>query len=147
MLRGTLIHPQILSAIGKAGHGSRILISDGNYPHWTKRGQNAEVVYLNLSPGVLGVCDVLKQMATAIPIEVASVMQTLKTGPYVMTAEPDIWADFRKLLKPTDCKGDLHEIERFAFYEAAGSDDVCLTVATAEVRIYANILLTIGVVK
>jgi L-fucose mutarotase/ribose pyranase (RbsD/FucU family) len=32
MLKGTLIHPQILEALGRAGHGSQILIADGNYP-------------------------------------------------------------------------------------------------------------------
>ena len=41
MLKGNLIHPQILSALGTAGHGATILIPDGNYPvvtgantHW-----------------------------------------------------------------------------------------------------------------
>ena len=60
MIRGHLIHPQILSALASAGHGSKVLISDGNYPHWTKRGANAEVVYLNLAPGMLSATDVLK---------------------------------------------------------------------------------------
>ena len=41
----------------------------------------------------------------------------------------------------------LEEIERFKFYEVAGTPDVCLTIATGEQRIYANLLLTIGVVK
>ena len=41
---------------------------------------------------------------------------------------------------------DLTKLERFAFYEAAGTKDVTLTIATGEQRLYANILLTIGVV-
>ena len=40
----------------------------------------------------------------------------------------------------------LHPIERFAFYETARGTDVALVIATGEQRIYANILLTIGVV-
>lgn len=147
MLKGQLTHPQILAALARAGHSSKVLISDGNFPHWTARGPNADVVYLNLAPGLLGVCDVLLALATAIPIEAASVMQTLKTGPYAMTSDPEIWGDFADILKPTDCKGELQQIERFAFYDLARAPDVCLTIATGEQRIYANLLLTIGVVR
>ncbi len=32
MLRTRLIHPQILAALAEAGHGSQVLISDGNFP-------------------------------------------------------------------------------------------------------------------
>jgi L-fucose mutarotase len=37
-------------------------------------------------------------------------------------------------------------LERFAFYDVARSPNVALVIATGEQRIYANILLTIGVV-
>ena len=147
MIQGKLIHPQILAALARAGHGSRVLISDGNYPHWTARGPNAEVVYLNLSPGLVSVCDVLRVLTTAIPIEQAAIMATNKSGPYVMDKDPEIWDEFRQLLKGTDCGGELTQIERFAFYEAARAPDVCLTIATGEQRIYGNLLLTIGVVR
>ena len=147
MLTTPLIHPQILAALGRAGHGSRVLISDGNYPHSTASGPNAEVVYLNLAPGLVGVCDVLKRLATAIPIEAAAIMAVNKSGPYVIPADPDIWAEFREILKPTDCAGALTPVERFAFYQQASAADVCLTIATGEQRIYANILLTIGVIR
>ncbi len=147
MLQGKLTHPHILSALGKAGHGSKVLISDGNYPHWTAKGPNADVVYLNLTPGFPGVCDVLKVLTTAIPIEQAAIMATNKTGPYAMTSDPEIWAEFRALLKATDSHGELTQIERFAFYDTARGPDVCLTIATGEQKIYANLLLTIGVVR
>src|SRR5688572_16284327 len=35
MLKGTLIHPEILRALGRCGHGSKVLITDGNFPHST----------------------------------------------------------------------------------------------------------------
>jgi L-fucose mutarotase len=145
MLLTPLLHPDILAALARAGHGSQVLISDGNYPHATALGPNARLVYLNLSPGIVAVCDVLKALLPSIPIESASVMATLKSGPYAMATDPDIWTDFRTLLAPTDCKGNLHQLERHDFYAAARSPDVCLTIATAEQRIYANLLLTIGV--
>lgn len=147
MIKSTLLHPQITAALARAGHGSKVLISDGNYPHWTRRGPNAEVVYLNLAPGILGVTDVLKVLLTAIPVESAAVMETAKIGPNAMKEDPPIWADFLQILHDAGADVDLERIERHKFYEAAGTPDVCLTIATGEARIYANLLLTIGVVK
>ena len=41
----------------------------------------------------------------------------------------------------------LEELDRFAFYAHARSDDLALAIVTADVRTYANLLLTIGVRK
>ena len=137
MLTGKLIHPQILRALGQAGHGATILIPDGNYPFVTGSHPRAERVYLNLAPGMVTVTDVLEAVLSATPIEAAHVMAR-HDG-----AEPSIYADFRQLL------GDgvpLQPLERFAFYDEAKKDDCCLVIATGEQSVYANILLTIGVV-
>lgn len=147
MLKHQLLHPQITAALARGGHTSKVLISDGNFPHGTRRGPNADLVYLNLRPGLPTVIDVLEVLATAIPIEMAQVMDYARTGPYALQNDPEIWDDFRRLLRPTDCQGELAGIERFAFYDAAGSPDVILTIATGEQRTYANLLLTIGVVR
>jgi L-fucose mutarotase len=146
MLKTPILHPQILAALGRAGHSSKILISDGNYPHHTKRGPNADVVYLNFAPGMLNVTDVLAGIANTVPLELAEVMEPMRTGAYAMKNDPPIFEDFRKILKARNAMLDLTKLERFAFYEAAGGKDVTLTIATADQRIYANILLTIGVV-
>ena len=146
MLKTPILHPQILQALGQAGHSSKILIADGNYPFFTKRGPNSQMVYLNFSPGQMAVTDVLVGIANAVPIELAEVMEPMKTGPYAMKTDPPIFDDFRKILKSRNKDLELTKVERFAFYEAAGTKDICLTIATGEQRIYANILLTIGVV-
>jgi L-fucose mutarotase len=147
MLKGRLLHPQIIAALARAGHGSKVLISDGNYPHWTTRGPNAEVVYLNLAPGLPTVTDVLNVLVEVIPIEQAEIMDTNKSGAYAMEKDPEIWSDFRQILKGADCRGELTKVERFQFYKTAGTPEVCLTIATGEERVYANLLLTIGVVR
>jgi L-fucose mutarotase len=136
MLKTGLLHPQILQALGEAGHGARILIADGNYPLATRSNPASRRVYLNLAPGRLTVTDVLAVLAEAIPIEAAHVM-----GPDDGT-EPSIHADFRELLPGTD----LERLGRYAFYDLARAPDTALAIATGEQRIYANILLTIGVV-
>jgi len=148
MLKTPILHPQILAALGRAGHSSKILIGDGNYPFATKKGPNAELVHLNFSPGMLQVTDVLKGILDAVPVELVEVMEPNRTGPYAMKNDPPVFKEFRAIIK---AKGyadlDLTRVERFAFYEAAGTSDVALTIATGEQRIYANILLTIGVVR
>lgn len=130
-----MLHPQILGALGRAGHSSKVLIADGNYPASTKRPPGAALVSLNLSPGVVDCVQVLAAVASAIPIEAAAVMRPEE-------GEPEIWEKFRTVLSGVD----LEPLDRFAFYEAASSDDVALVIATGEQRLYANILLTIGVV-
>ncbi|MBI2300719.1 MAG: transporter [Armatimonadetes bacterium] len=146
MLKSRLLHPDILAALGRGGHGSKVLIADGNYPFSTKLGDNAELVNLNLSPGLVSCTDVLAALLTAIPVEAAAVMQYAASGPYALAADPPIWEEFRALLGAAGLDLELEPIERFAFYDTAGADDMALTIATADQRIYANLLLTIGVV-
>lgn len=146
MLKGKLIHPEILSALGCAGHGSKILIADGNYPFATTLGANAQLVSLNLSPGLVSCTQALEAIVWATPIEEAAVMQTNKTGPWAMKNDPDIWAEFSTILKNAGFDQPLKQIERYEFYDTVATDDVALVIATGEQRIYANLLLTIGVV-
>ncbi len=135
MLKTKLLHPQILAALGGAGHGSKVLIADGNYPFGTGSNPIAQRVYLNLAPGLLTVTAVLQVLAETIPIEAAEVMQP-------PTGEPPIFAEFRTLLPSIELK----KLGRFEFYDTARERDTALVIATGEQRIYANILLTIGVV-
>ena len=69
MLKTTLLQPDILRTLARAGHHGKILIADGNYPASTKRGPNAELVCLNLSPGVVTVAQVLRAVLAAVPID------------------------------------------------------------------------------
>lgn len=147
MLRGKLIHPEILEVLGRAGHGSKVLIADGNYPFLTKLGPRARLVNLNLSPGLVDCVQVLQTLVSAIPVEEAAVMQYATSGPYALSSDPEIWGRFRETLAQAGFDEPLKTIERFAFYKAASTPDVALTIATGEQRIYANLLLTIGVVK
>ena len=138
MIDSKLIHPQILHALGTAGHGATILIPDGNYPVATHAHPAAQRVHLNLAPGIATVTDVMAAVLSCTPIEAAQVMRRDDGD------EPSIYADFRRLL-PDDIP--LQPLERFDFYAAAKQDNCCLVIATGEQRIFANILLTIGVVQ
>ena len=147
MLKGKLIHPDILRVLGRAGHSSKLLIADGNYPFGSRLGPRAELVSLNLAPGLVSVTDVLDALLSAIPIEAAYVMDYPTEGDYALDGDPPIWSDFRRSLDAAGAEEvELEKLERFDFYTAAGADDVVLTVATGDQRIYANLMLQIGVV-
>ncbi|GIF73442.1 RbsD/FucU family protein [Asanoa siamensis] len=137
MLKTTLIHPGISSALGRAGHGSTVLISDGNYPHSTSTKPGADLVFLNLRPGLVAVDDILAAVCTAIPVESAFVMRP-DEGP-----EPEIFPIFRQQLDSVE----LTTLDRFAFYDKAREPDLALAIASGDTRLYANIILTIGVVR
>ena len=136
MLTQRLIHPEILEALASAGHGSKILITDGNYPASTRLGDNAALVYLNLAPGKITVTEALDILLTAIPVEDATVMDP-EDG-----TEPTIFQEFRSLMPDVA----LSKFNRFEFYEEAEGPDTCLQIVTGDQRLYANLLLTIGVV-
>jgi L-fucose mutarotase len=135
MLRTHLIHPQILGALAEAGHGSQLLISDGNFPHVTATPPGARRVYLNLSPGRVTVTEVLAAVAATVPLEAAAVMQPHDAP------EPAVLGEYRGLL-PAGLPVEV--VERMAFYELTRRPDVHLAVATGDQRLYANLLLTIG---
>jgi L-fucose mutarotase len=136
MLRHRLIHPEILSALAAAGHGAKVLIADANYPSSTVVGDNAELVYLNLAPGKPTSTEVLDILLTAISVDDAIVMEPEEGR------EPQVFQEFRSLLPAIPLTG----LSRFEFFEEAGGPETCLQIVTGDQRLYANILLTIGVI-
>jgi L-fucose mutarotase len=137
MLFGPLIHPPLVAALARAGHGSTIHIADGNYPVATGARQDAERIYLNLAPGLLTVTQVLERVVAAVPVEAAAVM-TPDDGDV-----PKSHAEIRELL-PTGTR--WRAVGRFGFYESCREPDLAVVVATGDQRLYANVLLTVGVV-
>ena len=138
MLRTRLLHPEILAALGRSGHFSQVLIADGNYPFASRRGPNAETVYLNLMPGMVKTTDVLDALCDLIPIQAAAVMST-PNG-----IEAPVHDEYKRVLPP---ELEIEQLERYAFYDAVCSPLTSLMIATGETRRFANLLLTIGVVK
>ena len=132
MLTTKCIHPGIMKALSLCGHGSKVLIADGNYPLAEKSG-DAEKVYLGLMAGLPTVTDVLEAIHSVAEIEKAGVMLP-EDG-----TEPEIFADFKKELGL-----ELSGMGRYEFYDACCVPDVVLAISTGEKRVFSNILLTIG---
>jgi L-fucose mutarotase len=147
MLKYQLLHPQISAALARAGHSAKVLIADGNYPASSTLGPQAELVSLNLSPGIVNCTQVLDALAAAIPIEAAHTMAPETAGPHAMRHDPPIWNEFREIFRRQQTNVELQPVERFEFYRAVQSPAHVLTIQTADQRLFANLLLTIGVRK
>ena len=133
MLTTKCIHPEIMSALSLCGHGSKVLIADGNYPLDQKTAPDAIRVYLGVMPGLPTVTDVLKALHSVCQFEKAEVM-TPGDG-----TVPEIFAEFKEELGM-----ELEETGRYPFYDLCMQPDVYLVISTGEKRVFANILLTVG---
>ena len=144
MLKHQLIHPKINEVLGRAGHHSTILIADGNYPASTKRGPNAELVCLNLSPGCVTVAQVLRALLSAVPVDSVNTMGIPADDPYAQQGEPPVWKEYRQVLADAGAKIKLEPILKWDFYKQVESPDHVLTVQTGDQALWGNVLLTMG---
>jgi L-fucose mutarotase len=147
MLKHQLIHPVINQILGRAGHHSKVLIADGNYPAYNTLGPNAELVCLNLAPGLVTSCQVLSALLSAIPVEAANTMGIPADDPYALGGDPPVWNEYRGILRQAGCAIELQPIQKWDFYDAVASRDHVLTIQTGDQALWANLLLTIGVRK
>lgn len=134
MLKGKLIHPEIMSALAYCGHGDKILIADGNYPLDSKTA-DADLVYLGLMPGSPTVPQVLEALQSVINIEKAEVMDPADG------TTPEIFGTFQEMLEGME----LDLLGRYEFYDACCDKNVRLAISTGERRVFANLLITVGV--
>jgi len=144
MLKTQLTHPEILRVLARAGHHSKILIADGNYPAATKKGPNAELVSLNLAPGVVTVAQVLRALLSTVPIDAIQTMGIPADDPYAQQGEPPVWAEYRQVIQESGLNLPLEPVLKWDFYKAVESPDHVLTIQTADQSLWANVLLTMG---
>ena len=137
MLKTVLIHPDILATLGRLGHGSKILIADGNFSFLTRTPASAVKVYLNLTPGIVSALQVLDALSQSIPIEAALAMEAPDNINQALLSE------FAKYLPGIE----IQKMKRIEFYDQVKSELTGLIIATGEQARFANLLLTIGVVK
>lgn len=144
MLKHQLLHPKITEVLARAGHHAKILIADGNYPASSKKGPNAEVVSLALSPGVVNCTQVLRALLSAVPVDAVHTMGIPADDPYASAGDPPVWAQYKQELEAAGLSLQLQPIQKWDFYEAVSSEDHVLTIQTADQSLWANLLLVMG---
>jgi len=135
VLRTPLIHPPLLGALAAAGHSAKVLLADANYSCSTNSNPDAELIHLNLTPGLLTVAQVLEPVLATVPVEAVTVM-TPDDGP-----TPEVWATYEGMLRDGLA---LRQLGRAEFYAACREPDLAVCVATGDAALYSNVLLTIG---
>ncbi|MFM8283880.1 MAG: RbsD/FucU family protein [Planctomycetaceae bacterium] len=146
MLDTPLLHPDILRALARAGHHSKVLIADGNYPADNKRGPRAELVSLQLSPGIPTVAQVLAAVLATVRVDEVFTMGIDRSDPYAAATpgDPPVWEEYRRVIVAAGAPLVLRPIVKWDFYDAVASPDHVLTIQTAETRPWANLLLSLG---
>lgn len=125
-----LLSPELLKILCEMGHGDTIVIGDGNFP---AAACAKRLVRLDGH----GTVEVLKAILKVFPLDGASnaILGVMATDD---GSNPSIWNDYQSVVSI------LSPIERHAFYEEA-KNAYCV-IATSELALYANIVLTKGVV-
>jgi L-fucose mutarotase len=144
MLKHQLIHPKINEVLARAGHHSKILIADGNYPVSTKKGPNAEVVSLALSPGVVNCTQALEAILSAVAVDAIHTMGIPADDSYAQKEEPPVWATYRSVIEKAGLPLSLEPISKWEFYDAVNTPDHVLTIQTADQSLWANLLIVMG---
>ncbi len=131
-----IINPDLLKALAEAGHGSNILIADGNFPADIGVPERTTKVFLNYAPDKPRVTDVLEAVLKLVNVEsaVVAVRDDMKDTP--------IMAEFQELL-PEDVK--IEKIKRWDFRAACMAPETGLLIQTGDLRLYGCILLTVGI--
>ncbi|MEO9944599.1 RbsD/FucU family protein [Paraglaciecola sp.] len=137
MLKTPVIHPTIMEALGRSGHFSQVVIADGNLPVGAMNGPNSTTVHLNFRPGLLDALTVLEGILEVCPVQ----------GAIVMEKPPEANAEIHQAYQTLLGEVSWDELERWAFYDKIRDPATVLIIQTGEQRRFANLILTVGVVK
>lgn len=134
-----VISPDMIKVLMEMGHGDEIIIADGNFP-------SASCAQRLIRCDGHDVPEILDAILKFFPLDTysefpASVMEVVPGDP----TKPTIWLEYKDIIKKHDTNFvNLGYIERFDFYDR--SKKAFAVIATSEKAIYANIILTKGIV-
>ncbi len=133
------LSPELVKMLMEMGHGDTIVFADANFPaescaHRLVRADGHDIPSL------------LESILKLFPLDSfsekpAGLMEVVPGDPTV----PEIWESYRKLLHNDPAfPGEFETIPRFKFYERAKA--AFGVIATGETALYANLILTKGVI-
>lgn len=131
-----LLSPDLLKILMEMGHGDQIVIADANFPSANLANHliRADGVQAN---------DLLDAILSVLPLDTYKdkAISLMQHGDEVAT--PTIWNEFKRTVERFGEPYTVEYLERFVFYEKAKKSYAI--VATGEKQLYANIILTKGV--
>ena len=135
-----ILNAELLHALRQMGHGDEIAIVDANFP---AHSSGPRVVRLDGVDAAQALDAILSVMPLDDFVPESCFRMQVVGAP---DEEAPIFAEFRDVIARREgVKFKLASLERFAFYARASR---CFAVvATAERRLYGNIILKMGVIK
>lgn len=141
MLKGipSILTPELLKILMEMGHGDTLCIGDGNFPAASMAQRLVRLDGHDVPP-------ILDAVLRFLPLD------TFVEQPVTLMAvvrpddpQPPIWDAFRKIVEHRSPEATgIEFVDRFAFYDLARASYAI--VATGETAIYANVILTKGIV-
>lgn len=141
MLKGipNIISPELLKILMEMGHGDELIISDGNFP-------GAACAQKLVRCDGHNVPEVLEAILKLFPLDTYSEPVTLMSVLPDDDYKPVVWDTYRQVIKDSgEPFNDFAFVDRFGFYDRAKAAYAVVT--TSEPALYANIVLTKGVIK
>ena len=135
-----ILSPELVKTLMEMGHGDTIVLADGNFPS-ERCGQRV------VRADGHGVPEILDAILELFPLDIKYSEAPFGLMEIVLgdTIVPIIWDEYKAILdKHYSSRPNIESIERFEFYERA--KNAYAVIATGEEAVYANILLTKGVV-
>jgi L-fucose mutarotase len=134
-----LLSPDLLMILRAMGHGDEIVIADANYPALSNARRLVRLDGADTTQALAATLSVLP--LDSFVENPAHCMQVVGKPDEI----PPAVADFQTVVdRLAGFPEKIGMLERFAFYERART--AFATVATAERRLYGNIILTKGVI-
>ncbi|MGI6116531.1 RbsD/FucU family protein [Luoshenia tenuis] len=138
MLKGipSILNPDLLKIMMEMGHGDTLVIGDGNFPA-------AACAKRLVRCDGHGATELLDAIMTFFPLD------TYVEKPVAVMATADgedapIWKEYQQIIARREGETAFEQVERFDFY--ARARDAYAVISTGEGALYANIILTKGVV-
>jgi L-fucose mutarotase len=141
MLKGisSILSPDLLKILMEMGHGDEIVLADGNFPAASMARRLIRSDGNQVSPLLEAILKLLPlDPFVERPVALMAVVQGDST-------QPTIWEEYRQIIQNHEKFSDFEYVERFAFYERARR--AYAVVATSETAVYANVILTKGLVR
>ena len=134
-----LLSPTLLQHLCAMGHGDDVAIVDANFP---SASTARRLVRLDGADAVEATAAVLSVLPLDTFVDDAAVRMAVVDHPDEV---PPVCAAFQEQLSAaTQSRMSLQAVDRFSFYERAAA--AYLVVATAERRLYGNLILKKGVI-
>jgi len=132
----SIISPELIYMLMKAGHGDEILLADSNYPAESK------AIPVVRADG-LGIPQLLEAILDFLPLD-TFVKENVILMDNGKEEKPNIWEKYKRILKEKTKDSKIAVIERHEYYKK--TDNVFFIIATGERALYASVILKKGVV-